>query len=188
VFFGEYLPYIFKIPAKLAGAGELVASFEARRNRVPGAEIKILRTAFGNIGVMICSEPLSPSIVRSLSAILTPDNQLISANMLFNINSEALFHGSRAYTAQNRAVLQMRAVENRRPIAQATNAGASFAVAAAGAIAEQASDTAKNTIIYAQIKPSDTLSFYTIFGDWIVLASAIVLICAAILIHKRRAK
>ncbi|MBI5742710.1 MAG: hypothetical protein HZA25_02645, partial [Candidatus Niyogibacteria bacterium] len=47
VFFGEYLPYIFKIPAKLAGAGELVASFEARRNRVPGAEIKILRTAFG---------------------------------------------------------------------------------------------------------------------------------------------
>ena len=93
---------------------------------------------------------------------------------LVNISNDSWFGDSpMPYIHLNSA--RLRAVENRRFLLRASNSGISAVIAPTGEITAQ-SGLFKRERVEAAFVRLDSLSFYTRFGDWGILASAGILL------------
>jgi len=181
---GDYLPYLTKAILNICSFG-IGTEYEQRLHQ-RGEKINVAHlpagkagSSKGNIGGTICSSIVSPEINRKMTKN--------GAEFLVVVSSDAPFHGSKTLLAQNLAMSKLRAIENRRYFAQATNMGYSFLLNPKGEIIVKTSQFG-NKILFSSIYLLNKKTIYTKFNDWIVILAALVLILFFIktVIHIRR--
>jgi len=170
---GDYLPYIAKIFLKLY-------SFDIQHEQKlyqKGDKIEPTKTPKGIIGGTVCSSVISPYIHREMT------NK--GADFLVVVSSDAPFHGSISLLTQNLAMSKLRAVENRRYLAQATNMGYSFLINPKGKISVKNNELG-NKILFANIQFIEKKTIYAKSGDWLIILSTIVLLLIFILCYNKK--
>ena len=114
-----------------------------------------------------------------------PSRQLTQegAAALVTVANNAWFFQSPA-AAQHLQMTRMRAVENRRTVIQVANTGLSGMVDPFGRLT-QATDLGSRATINADVQLRRLRSWYTRLGDWIILASGLVIV-VFVLISRRK--
>ncbi len=166
---GDYLPYLTK--ALLSIYSFNIKYGEKLYNK--GDKVKPVQ----NIGATICSSIISPNIQRKITKN--------GAEFLVVVSSDAPFHGSKALLAQNLAMSKLRAVENRRYFAQATNMGYSFLLDPKGKIVVKSNELG-NKILFADVQFLNKKTIYTKLGDWPIFLSTIILLLTMILCYNKK--
>lgn len=161
---GDFLPYIAKIFSAVFFYDD--SSFVERLYQ-KGKISSPTETPRGIVGGTICSSILSPNINREMTHR--------GAEFLAVVSSDSPFHGSKSLLAQNLAMSKLRAIENRRYFAQATNMGYSFLLDPQGKIIIK-SKSLGDEILFGIIKLSDKKTPHTKYGDWFILLLFIVLV------------
>jgi len=159
---GDYLPYFVKF---ILG----IYSFDIKSENKfyqKGEKNEISQTDKGIIGGGICSNILSPN--------LNQDQIKKGAQFLVTVSSDAPFHGAKSLLSQNLAMSKLRAVENRRYLAQATNMGYSFLLNPKGKIVVKSPDLG-NKILFSDIKLINKRTIYVKFGDWVIILAFLIL-------------
>lgn len=123
---GEYLPYSFIWGARLAGASVWLDNQLSLRSYTPGSQTGVFDTPLGKVGLLTCSEILSPKLIR--------DGIRAGTDIFILSSSDRILRGSERLAAQNLAMGQIHAATARAPLIYASNAGKSFALDAHGRI------------------------------------------------------
>lgn len=149
----DYFPFLDKISV-------------AHGEFFPGTSHKPLKSPFGDIGVLICYEGAFPSITNETV------NQ--GAGVLVNMTNDAWFgHSSAPY--QHLAFYVFRAVETGRYVLRSANTGISAIIDPAGRIESQ-TDLFTRTVLKGGFSSSRGVTFYTRYGDYVILLAAVILI------------
>lgn len=175
--YGDYLPYTSEIFAKIIN-GEWLKDFKKNKDRKKGTETIVL-PVFGKtkIGLLFCSEAVSPSLHREFA--------LEGSEIFLNSGSLAFAEGSKTLDSQTRAMLQLRAAENGRYLVRATNYGSSYIINDRGDFIS-VTDNFENQVIFGEVRSISQKTFYTKYGDWIlIVASLLLLAFLAIRVRKK---
>ncbi len=178
--FGEYLPYIIEVPAVVINEN-WVKRFDRTRTYRRGKEVVIFSSPEGWQGsTLFCSEILSPDLHRQATEK--------GAQVLFSLGSFGFSSGSRLLNSQIEAVLQLRAAENDRYLVRATNYGSSYIIDNRGEIIKK-SPNFENQILPGEINLFSRKTFYTQYGDWILILAGLILLtsCIFVLKYKKQA-
>lgn len=140
---GEYMPYVYRSLFKIFGQGNTLSKIDKNRAYAKGGQKGV--GTFKNItfGSLFCSELLSPSLYASLVG-------QHGADILVNVSSQSWFHGSRVLYRQTKNVAKVRAVENNRPLIQASNGTPSFVIDRYGRLVAE-SAWGNSSVLYADI-------------------------------------
>ena len=122
------------------------------------------------LGVLICYESAYPEASRAF--------RLEGADVLVNITNDAWYGREPLYTRttalwQHPAHMVMRAIENRTGVARSANTGISLFVDPIGRV-HGSSALFTEDVRIGELLTTDTLTFYTRYGDLLGTASAIV--------------
>lgn len=153
--FGEFIPPLFGFVNRITQeAGDFV----------PGDRVKVLEAPPDKLGVFICYESAFPNFVRQFARQ--------GATVFFNLSNDAYFGHSAART-QHLALVQMRAVENKRFIVRSTNDGLTVSIDPAGRILRELPPYKEVAALlpYASIRET---TFYTRHGDWFAWSCLLV--------------
>jgi apolipoprotein N-acyltransferase len=168
---GDFVPYLTKLFLKIYSFGAIPKQRFYEKGEINDSA----QTPQGKIGGAICSSIVSPNLNR--------EQTKKGAQFLVVVSSDAPFHGSKSLLGQNLAMSKIRAVENNRYFAQATNMGYSFLINPRGQVISM-SEKFGNEILFSEIKLIDKKTIYTQFGDWIIVFAILVLIFAFLRIFK----
>lgn len=163
--FGEYMPYAFNWLWQAIGKTAWIDR-HAPRWRVPGNESGVFHTPFGALGVLGCSEILSPYLARNTVRD--------GGEVLLYTASLSILRGSERLRAQNLALAQLRAAETRRAIVYAANGGHSFFVAPDGEIRWESPEIASDVAL-VEAPRNTALTPALRFENWFLFAAALVL-------------
>jgi predicted amidohydrolase len=150
----------------------------AEREFTPGRSVEPLRTSHGPVGTLLCWESAFSSIARRLVRN--------GAVLLFVSTSDAsLRHSSLTFLHGRAAVL--RAIENRRPLVQASNAGPSLLVTAYGEVAGETPLDGR-AVLVGDVTPAAGETPFTRFGDGPLLGAALAILALATSYSRRRGR
>ncbi len=155
--FGEYVPLAGLLPfvdRMVPGEGEFARGTWGGPFKTPVPS-----------GALICYEISIPSLGRRE----VRDGSL----MLINVTNDAWF-GRSWGPYQHLAVSAVRAMENRVPILRAANTGISAIIDSSGRIVKSI-PLEERGVVVADIDAGREQTFYTRYGDWIVILSAAVI-------------
>ncbi len=168
---GEYIPWITLLPLTLAGRDDIVRNFLETRS------LKRLETArYGTYGPLrisplLCSEIFSPTLLR--------ENGIPAPDIIANLSSHSIFHGSKTLGRQTITLGKIRAAENSRPVIIAGNMTPSIIIGPSGRVL--ASDDGQGpSVTYARIPLSEYLTPYQQYGDWIIVLAIGIAVTAGI--------
>ncbi len=169
--FGEYVP----LPSLLSFVNKMV---EGVGDFIPGREARLMEVAATRIGTVICFEVIFPEVVRQFVKN--------GAGLMTTITNDAWF-GRSAAPYQHFSMVVFRAIENRVPFARAANTGISGFIDATGKITQQSSLFVEATLS-EELLPGNRRTFYTLYGDFFVIACAIITLIFCILEQLKRRK
>ena len=158
--------------------------FPEARSILPGEIASPLHAPGGPVAPLICYEVLFPDYVR----------HLVSKGCRYIVNlTNDRWYGVRQQPKQHLGMAVLRAVENRKPIARATNSGISAFIDARGVIAPgNQSPVMKKTILRGRLYPRTGYTFFTRHGDilhrWLLTPLYFVLCIYAFIISRRSAQ
>jgi apolipoprotein N-acyltransferase len=155
--FGEYVPLAGLLPfvdRMVPGEGEFARGTWGGPFKTPVPS-----------GALICYEISIPSLGRRE----VRDGSLL----LINVTNDAWF-GRSWGPYQHLAVSAIRAIENRVPILRAANTGISAIIDSSGRIVKSI-PLGERGVVVADIDAGREQTFYTRYGDWIVILSAAVI-------------
>jgi apolipoprotein N-acyltransferase len=167
--FGEYVPLKRFLPF----VGKMV---QAIGDFSPGEGSYGLSLPKGKVGVLICFETIFPELSRTLKQE--------GCSLLVNLTNDAWF-GRTSAPYQHLSMLTFRAVENRVWVARAANTGISAFIDSTGSI-RQTYPLFQRGGIHAIIPLRPGLSFYTRYGDLILLLCTLIYFWGAWRWIKRR--
>jgi apolipoprotein N-acyltransferase len=124
------------------------------------------------VGIMVCWESVFSGHARELARR--------GATVLVQMSNEGWFSHTAAGLKHN-ATVRLRAVETRRPVIVASNAGPAIIVDAYGAVVTQRSSTQPEEWVTATIEPRSALTLYSRIGDVFVAACALAILAAWLL-------
>lgn len=155
--FGEYVPLksVLFFLRKMTAGGE---DFSA------GTGPALFRVAGGEVEASVCYEALFPGIIR--------DGVRAGADWLVNVTNDAWF-GDTVAPRQHLAMARMRAVEFRRPMVRAANAGISAVIDATGASVAELGLFRRGTIV-APVRPGSGETLYAKSGAIFEISCAIL--------------
>ena len=148
----------------------------APQNRIHGAQFaftpghgpQLIRTPQLTLGPFICQEVMFPDLVRQ--------SVRAGAQLLVTTGNDGVFMSPMiAFEQANLA--QLRAVENGRSLLRCMKTGVSAVIDPQGRVLTSAPINAK-AVISGQAYPSDRLTWYTRYGDWIVAVAALIVLAA----------
>jgi apolipoprotein N-acyltransferase len=171
--FGEYLPFsdVFPILKRFSGP---ISDFTAGT----GPPVQEFPNGI-MVGPLICYEDIFPD--HSRQAVRG------GARLLVNVTNDAWF-GDTAAPHQHLQLALFRSIENRVPMARATNTGVTAIVSPTGEITSLA-DIYTSTIIMADIPLPVITTFYTRHGNvfaWMLLLSVLIVIVVQLFIRYHR--
>lgn len=134
-----------------------------------------LRAGGLNIAATICYEDAFGHAMRA---------GLRDADVLANVTNDAWFGRSPA-RYQHFQITRLRAMEARRWLIRAANDGVSALVAPDGTVAQRATEF-QPTVLRGTVTPRRGLTPYARFGDWPVLAAAVLALLASLVASRRR--
>lgn len=172
--FGEYLPYVVKVPALLINR-KWVESFERTRGSIKSKteEAVVFSDSIGRqMGALFCSESLSPYFAQKLTEK--------GAQAIIDIGSLSFSHGSRNLDRQVGSILQFRAAESNKYLVGATNYGTSYVIDNTGEIIKSTADFDAQ-ILPAEINLLSGKTPYHQYGDWVLIFVSLVLLLTKIL-------
>jgi apolipoprotein N-acyltransferase len=120
--------------------------------------------AGGRAGASVCYEAVFPDVIR--------DSVLSGATWLVNVTNDAWF-GDTVAPHQHLAMARMRAVEFRRPMVRAANAGISALIDARGAAAPTLG-LFREGILVGEIVPRGGRTLYAKTGDIFAISCTII--------------
>lgn len=164
---GEYFPSVFKAFFTLAGQSKIVDDFENNRQVYKGTPPKVHRTDELIIGPVACSGILGRNIFRDLT------HQ--GAEVLTNSASLIDFQFSKSYSHQSQQMARFHAVANSRPFVQASLGAPAFVLDHQGTYIV-APTSVETKFIDFSFQPRDNKTLYTAFGEWVLVASGLVLV------------
>ncbi len=133
---------------------------------VPGAEPEVLPALSTTAGVLNCYEDLIPEQGRIVAGA--------GARWLVNITNDSWF-GDTSEPRLHHMVARLRAIETRRDLVRAVNAGVSGHYSATGEELAR-TEVGRPTQIVVDVRPIDVETVYVRFGDWAsVLWAALLL-------------
>lgn len=156
--FGEYMP----IPGWVPGVTlipPIVGNFTA------GERYPLLPVGSGKAGVMICFESAIPSLSRRYT--------VEGADLIIEISNDG-YLGPTPVLRQHLANGIFRAVENRRPVVRATNAGISALITSRGEVKEPTKDFVPDARTFRVEAPATPPTFYARYGDILAIACAFI--------------
>ncbi len=150
-----------------AFAGAKIPFFRtsAITNIIPGRKHNLLRTRFGNAGVLICNEIFAQKSYRA-TLKLRP-------HFLTIISNDAWFEGS-MIPDHHFFYIRLRVVESGKNTIVNCNRGISGIIHSNGVI-QIAEKGTKPTVVSGLIHPSTSQSFYASAGDWFIVLAVIFL-------------
>lgn len=169
--FGEYVP----LPSLLSFVNKMV---EGVGDFIPGREAKLMEIATTKIGTVICFEVIFPEVVRQFVKN--------GAGLMTTITNDAWF-GRSAAPYQHFSMVVFRAIENRVPFARAANTGISGFIDATGKITKQSSLFIETTLS-EELLPGNRRTLYTLYGDFFVIACAIITLIFTLSVRLKRRK
>jgi apolipoprotein N-acyltransferase len=164
----ESYSYLLGLLAKVIGK-EKIEKFEEIKNNKKGERMTIVEYPAKKIkiGLLFCSESVSPSLHREMAKK--------GAEVFLNAGSLAFSAGSEVLNVQTLSMLQFRAAENKRYLVRATNFGSSVIINEKGEIIKITPDF-ENLVLSGQVFPVSKKSFYTKFGDWILILALFIIL------------
>lgn len=166
--FGEYVPLrniLFFIDKLVYGFGDYY----------PGNRYLSAVTPFGSFATLICYEIIFPGMVRKFFS-------QYGGSFIVTITNDAWF-GDTHGPYQHFSMAVFRAVENRKPVIRAANAGISGFIDSNGRITET-SRLFERTYLLKEVKRDETLTFYTKYGD--AFSYLCIIITVALLLSLKR--
>ncbi|NQT78848.1 MAG: apolipoprotein N-acyltransferase [Candidatus Aminicenantes bacterium] len=167
--FGEYTPYkkiFFFIEIMTHAIGEIS----------PGTQHTLHSYKNTKFGSPICFEIIFPNLVRKFVKK--------GANFLVTITNDG-WYGKSSAPYHHFSIAVLRAVENRRYLLRAATTGISGIIDPYGRILSK-SELMTSTFLTERITPSQTLTFYTKFGDILPIGSLTLAAIFLILALKKR--
>lgn len=160
--FGEYVPWPFKALVERIVPG--IGAFTPGQSFVP-FDIQSDKNGIVKTAVTICYEGVFPEISRSFV--------LNGAQLLLNLSNDA-WYGVSSAPYQHLNMYVLRAVENGRTFARATNTGISGWIDRLGSVHEATALYEEATVV-ADLPLSQETTLYTKLGDMLPVVSFIVL-------------
>lgn len=139
---------------------------------VPGKKHNLIRTEYGNAGILICNEITALKPYRA-TLKLRPHFLVIMSN-------DAWFEGSRV-SEHHFNYLRLRAVESGKNMVVNSNRGVSGFIHSSGKIQVSEQGTLPG-VVSGYLRPSSSQSLYAQFGDWFIYLSITLLIIIIIII------
>lgn len=131
-----------------------------------GSESTLIETEIGNLGCGICFESIFPDLISKNSSlgaeaivILTNDSWLGRKLPLYQHHSHSI----------------LRAVENNKYVINCTNTGVSSVISANGEVIKKADINCSDTVS-ADIYTNSNITFYTKFGDIIIIPACFIVL------------
>lgn len=146
---GEYVPYVTEWISRMQkfSWNDVILPF------TPGNKPGVFETELGNVGILTCSEILSPH--------LTNKTARSGASILIFSSSDAVLHRSKQIQEQNLAMAQIRAAATRKPLIYSANESRSFALDALGNIIWQSEGIKNESIVIPiETKSERTMGVY----------------------------
>lgn len=169
--YGEYVP----LRDLLSFVGELrQIPYDFSR----GSRTTLFQVAGHEIGTVICYESAYGGLVREF---------VRAGAELLVVSTSDRSYGRSGMAAQHFAMAQMRAAETGRPVLQASISGVSGVIDADGS-ARDLTGLFEATVTEGRIATRSGSTPYVRFGDWVLLGSALVVIGAAAVGVRRRAR
>ncbi len=160
--FGEYIP-LRAVLSKLPGMPPIGKGF------TPGKGPRVLDLSPTiKLASLICYEDLMPGLARRFVA----GNQ---ANLLINLTNDGWF-GDSVAPWQHANLAKWRAIETRRTLVRATNAGLTSIISPKGEILNTLPPFSSG-VLTATVPLLQGETFYVRFGDWFIWLAAAALIC-----------
>lgn len=164
--YGEFVPYIIRVPLLLFGFDEVVERFE--------------KTRIFKRGVFVPESGLDPrnqpEAVHMCSAIFAPslwrDVTREYANVLINPTAQTRVRG-RSFQEQNEASARFFAVANDRWFVQAARDGFSYIIDNHGFIREKTMDIGP-AILIGEVEYRSTIPLSAKIGDWLILGAFLI--------------
>ncbi len=173
---GEYTPWLASVVLRIPGASFLRENISrAERSYARGHLLSTINMQTARVGLLFCSDILSPSLYRTLARD--------GAEVFFNASSLAALHGS---PVANRVFLQIarvRAVENGRFLAISSYEAPASVISEQGVILSQTPEEPGVTVLSYDVPRRNEKTPYVRFGIWIVWLS--LTYCVLILTSKR---
>ncbi len=154
VMFGEYIPFGDQLP--------LIYQYTPMHQGItPGRQAEAFQVAGLTMAPSICFESTVPHLIRRQVVELTERDT--SPDVLVNVTHDGWFFGSSILEHQFSATV-FRAVELRRPVLVAANAGISCWIDGSGIIRDRGPRRG-NGVIIADVRPDGRWSGYQAWGD-----------------------
>jgi apolipoprotein N-acyltransferase len=158
--FGEYVPMEGIVPWSWIEVPELA-------NYLPGKDLTVFECRDFRFSTTICWENLFPGLVREFV------NK--GAQLIINITNESWYRDTGG-PYQFLAASVFRAVENRVYVARCANTGVSCFIDPCGRIVDRVKDakgrdTHVQGVLSQTVVPSNSKTFYTRYGDWLIWIS-----------------
>ncbi|MBI2062638.1 MAG: apolipoprotein N-acyltransferase [Candidatus Yanofskybacteria bacterium] len=174
---GEFLPYPLKFLVWLFSKNTNSQFENLRELNIGGKDVSTVdfRGQF-KTAPMICSELLSPNLVKQTSQ---------NSDVIASMASYGIFHGKQVIARQMLAATRFRAAETAKPIITAANLGKSYAIDSRGNIIYLAPDSTSQ-ILTGFVAFGTDKTWYNKVGDLpIILASLLIVISLNFLIWFR---
>ena len=152
---------------ELPGARELFAPMLKWEPFSAGDDARPLRAGTLALGMLVCFEGITPEIAR--------ERTILGATVLVSIANDAILVGP-GIQEQHFAITRLRAVELRRPLVRASNAGVGAIVSASGRVQARLAPGERG-FITADVTPRGVATFYGVWGHHLpALACGLVVV------------
>jgi len=164
---GEYVPYIYQVILAYAGQEQLLMHFNDQKS-INHGEVPEQPFYFNGVywGGLACSGAIAPDLYRGMA-----DR---GATVLTNSASLDTMGLSPLYHEEARGMARLHAIANSRPFIQAARGGLSFIFDNNGKFIDQ-SQKRGYQLLSGNINANETKTIYTMFGDWVVFMSIILI-------------
>jgi apolipoprotein N-acyltransferase len=175
---GEYVPYVYQVLLAYAGQGQLLLDFRNQKSVLPGDRPETPYTFDGvSYGSLVCSGITSPEHYRALAAN--------GAVVLTNSASLGSLGVSSFHHTQAQMMAQRYAIDTARPFIQSAKDAPAFIYDHNGKLLGKTT----NGIIQTEVTANSKKTPYTLFGDWIVVMSSLIIVIVIsrpLIFHKKK--
>jgi apolipoprotein N-acyltransferase len=169
--FGEYVPW----RSALSFIEELQ---QVPTDYEPGPGPTVFAIGDHRAGALICFESAFPALAREYARR--------GADALLVLTNNRSYRRS-ANSAQHLAMGQFRAAETGRPLLQAAISGITAVVDHTGRVRDETS-LFEPTVLVGEVETYRGRTPYTVAGEWVLLASALLLVAAPVAARRRRSQ